>query len=226
MGMGEPLDNLDSVARAVRIFSELDGLSISPRRQTISTSGIAPKIKKLGQLNLGVQLAISLHAVDDTLRSRLMPINKAYNIAQVLEEVRAFPIDLRKRVMFEYLMIKDVNDSPTEAKNLLALLDKIPAKVNVILFNPHTGSEFARPSRQKAQEFADFLTQRGLLCTIRESKGLDIDAACGQLREKMVAKSTQNNATESNDIQMPLALNAKQTKDSHNNNVSYETLLS
>lgn len=226
MGMGEPLDNLDSVAQAVRILSELDGLSISPRRQTISTSGIAPKIKKLGQLNLGVQLAISLHAVDDTLRSRLMPINKAYNIAQVLEEVRAFPIDLRKRVMFEYLMIKDVNDSLTEAKKLLALLDKIPAKVNVILFNPHTGSEFARPSKQKAQEFADFLTQRGLLCTIRESKGLDIDAACGQLREKMLAKSTQDNTTESNDMQMPLALNVKQTKDSHNNNVSYETLLS
>ena len=216
MGMGEPLDNLDSVAQAVKIIAELDGLSISPRRQTISTSGIAPKIKKLGQLNLGVQLAISLHAVNDTLRSRLMPINKAYNIAQVLDEVRAFPIDLRKRVMFEYLMIKDTNDSLNEAKKLLSLLNGIPAKVNVILFNPHKGSEFLRPNKQKAQEFADFLTQKGLLCTIRESKGLDIDAACGQLREKMLAKSTQDD--------MKSHITQIQTEDSDKNNVSYETL--
>lgn len=189
MGMGEPLDNFDNVTQAIRILGECDGLSISPRRQTISTSGIAPKIKKLGMLDLGVQLAISLHAVDDTLRSQLIPMNKAYNIAQVLDEVRAFPVDMRKRVMFEYLMIKDLNDSLREAKKLLALLDGIRAKVNVILFNPHEGSAFLRPSEEKARIFADFLTSRGLLCTIRESKGLDISAACGQLREK---ENTQN----------------------------------
>ena len=189
MGMGEPLDNFESVTKAIRILSERDGLSISARRQTISTSGIAPKIKKLGMLDLGVQLAISLHAVDDTLRSRLIPMNKAYNIAQVLDEVRAFPVDMRKRVMFEYLMIKDLNDSLKEAKKLLALLNGIRAKVNVILFNPHEGSEFLRPSEERAKAFADFLTQRGLLCTIRESKGLDISAACGQLREKVRAQN-------------------------------------
>ncbi|WP_394909025.1 23S rRNA (adenine(2503)-C(2))-methyltransferase RlmN [uncultured Helicobacter sp.] len=189
MGMGEPLDNFENVTKAIRILSDRDGLSISARRQTISTSGIAPKIKKLGLLDLGVQLAISLHAVDDVLRSQLIPMNKAYNIAQVLDEVRAFPIDMRKRVMFEYLMIKDLNDSLREAKKLLALLNGIRAKVNVILFNPHEGSEFLRPSEERARAFADFLTQRGLLCTIRESKGLDISAACGQLREKV---KTQN----------------------------------
>lgn len=189
MGMGEPLDNFENVTKAIRILSDRDGLSISVRRQTISTSGIAPKIKKLGLLDLGVQLAISLHAVDDVLRSQLIPMNKAYNIAQVLDEVRAFPIDMRKRVMFEYLMIKDLNDSLREAKKLLALLNGIRAKVNVILFNPHEGSEFLRPSEEKAKMFADFLTHRGLLCTIRESKGLDISAACGQLREKV---KTQN----------------------------------
>lgn len=189
MGMGEPLDNFENVTKAIRILSDRDGLSISARRQTISTSGIAPKIKKLGLLDLGVQLAISLHAVDDVLRSQLIPMNKAYNIAQVLDEVRAFPIDMRKRVMFEYLMIKDLNDSLREAKKLLALLNGIRAKVNVILFNPHEGSEFLRPSEEKAKMFADFLTHRGLLCTIRESKGLDISAACGQLREKV---KTQN----------------------------------
>ncbi|HIV48764.1 MAG TPA: 23S rRNA (adenine(2503)-C(2))-methyltransferase RlmN [Candidatus Helicobacter avicola] len=185
MGMGEPLDNFENVTKAIRILSDRDGLSISARRQTISTSGIAPKIKKLGLLDLGVQLAISLHAVDDVLRSQLIPMNKAYNIAQVLDEVRAFPIDIRKRVMFEYLMIKDLNDSLKEAKKLLALLNGIRAKVNVILFNPHEGSEFLRPSEERARAFADFLTHRGLLCTIRESKGLDISAACGQLREKV-----------------------------------------
>ncbi len=189
MGMGEPLDNFENVTKAIRILSDRDGLSISVRRQTISTSGIAPKIKKLGLLDLGVQLAISLHAVDDVLRSQLIPMNKVYNIAQVLDEVRAFPIDMRKRVMFEYLMIKDLNDSLREAKKLLALLNGIRAKVNVILFNPHEGSEFLRPSEEKAKMFADFLTHRGLLCTIRESKGLDISAACGQLREKV---KTQN----------------------------------
>ncbi|WP_408938910.1 23S rRNA (adenine(2503)-C(2))-methyltransferase RlmN [Helicobacter sp. MIT 00-7814] len=184
MGMGEPLDNLENVTKAIRILSELDGLSISARRQTISTSGIAPKIRELGKLNLGVQLAISLHAVDDKLRSALIPMNRKYNIQQVLDEVRKFPIDLRKRVMFEYLMIKDLNDSLKEAKKLLSLLNGIRSKVNVILFNPHEGSKFGRPSMEKAREFADFLTQKGLLCTIRESKGLDISAACGQLREK------------------------------------------
>lgn len=185
MGMGEPLDNLENVARAINILSELQGLSISAKRQTISTSGIAPKIKVLGSLNLGVQLAISLHAVDDELRSKLMPINKAYNIADVLKEVRTFPVDTRKRVMFEYLMIKDVNDDLKSAKKLLSLLNGIRAKVNLILFNPHEGSEFERPQMDKVKAFADFLVERGLLCTIRESKGIDISAACGQLREKV-----------------------------------------
>lgn len=185
MGMGEPLDNLANVAQAIKILAQLDGLSISARRQTISTSGIAPKIKKLGELNLGVQLAISLHAVSDELRSKLMPINKAYNIAEVLNEVRAFPVDSRKRVMFEYLMIKGVNDDIKSAKKLLSLLNGIKAKVNLILFNPHEGSEFERPLIEDVKVFADFLVKKGLLCTIRESKGIDISAACGQLREKV-----------------------------------------
>ncbi len=184
MGMGEPLHNLANVAKAIKILSELDGLSISARRQTISTSGIAPRIKELGELNLGVQLAISLHAVDDALRSRLMPINKAYNIESIINAVKEFPVDARKRVMFEYLVIKNINDDLNSAKRLLALLNGIKAKVNLILFNPHEGSEFERPEIDRVKKFADFLIQRGLLATIRESKGIDISAACGQLREK------------------------------------------
>lgn len=190
MGMGEPLDNFENLTRAIAILSELDGLSISPRRQTISTSGIAPKIEKLGQLDLGVQLAISLHAVDDALRTRLIPMNRAYNIGSIIEAVRRFPVDSRKRVMFEYLVIKDVNDDEKSAKTLLKLLNGIKAKVNLIYFNPHEGSEFERPSEERMVAFQEFLIKRGLLCTIRESKGIDISAACGQLREKVIKEES------------------------------------
>jgi len=184
MGMGEPLDNLDNVVQSVRIFSDLDGLAISPHRQTISTSGLSAKILKLGRLDLGVNLAISLHAVDDDLRERLMPINKAYNIESIMEAVRAFPVNARKRVMFEYLVIKDVNDSLDAAKKLIKLLNGIKAKVNLIYFNPYGGTEFRRPDEADMIAFQEYLIKRGLLCTIRESKGLDISAACGQLREQ------------------------------------------
>jgi len=184
MGMGEPLDNLEAVAKAVKILADQDGMAISPHRQTISTSGLSSKIKKLGQMDLGINLAISLHAVDDALRERLMPINKAYNIQSIIDAVKAFPVNSRKRVMFEYLVIKDVNDDISAAKKLLKLLDGIKAKVNLIYFNPYGGTEFKRPDERDMVAFQEYLMQRGLLCTIRESKGLDISAACGQLREQ------------------------------------------
>ena len=184
MGMGEPLDNLDNVEKAVKIFADENGLSIGPRRQTISTSGIAPKIKKLGEKNLGVLLAISLHAVDNKLREELMPINKAYNIETIIDTVKNFPIDQRKRVMFEYLMIKDLNDDIKSAKKLVKLLNGIKAKVNLIFFNPYPGSPYDRPEIENVKKFQKYLLDHGLLCTIRESKGIDISAACGQLKEK------------------------------------------
>jgi len=184
MGMGEPLDNLENVVKSIRIFSDLDGLAISPHRQTVSTSGLSAKILKLGTLDLGVNLAISLHAVDDELREQLMPINKAYNIQSIMEAVKKFPVNARKRVMFEYLVIKDVNDSIDAAKKLIKLLNGIKAKVNLIYFNPYGGTEFKRPEEKDMIAFQEYLIKRGLLCTIRESKGLDISAACGQLREQ------------------------------------------
>ncbi len=188
MGMGEPLDNLANVSKAVRIFSDTDGLSISPRRQTISTSGLSSQIKKLGEMDLGVLLAISLHAVDDELRQKLMPINKAYNIESIINAVKAFPIDARKRVMFEYLVMKDINDDQKSAKKLVKLLHGIKAKVNLIYFNPHQGSEFGRPSEKDMVAFQQYLVDHGVLCTIRQSKGLDISAACGQLQDKEKSK--------------------------------------
>ena len=184
MGMGEPLNNLDNVAKAVQILTENDGLAIAPRRQTISTSGLSTQIKKLGEMDLGVLLAISLHAVDDELREKLMPINRAYNIASIMQAVREFPIDLRKRVMFEYLMIDGVNDRSSDAKTLVKLLHGIRAKVNLIYFNPHEGSSFGRPSPENMVKFQDYLCAHGITCTIRQSKGLDISAACGQLKQR------------------------------------------
>lgn len=192
MGMGEPLDNLDNVSKAINILKDNDGLAIGARRQTISTSGLATQIKKLGEMDLGVLLAISLHAVTDELREKLMPVNKAYNIASVMDAVRQFPIDMRKRVMFEYLIMDKINDNLSDAKALVKLLHGIKAKVNLILFNPHEGSPYQRPSQENVEKFRDYLQSRGITCTIRQSKGLDISAACGQLKER---SKGENSAT-------------------------------
>lgn len=185
MGMGEPLDNLSNLAKAIEIFKEEEGLSISSKRQTVSTSGLSTKIDKLGEMDLGVHIAISLHAVDDELRTELIPMNKAHNINSIIEAVKRFPIDTRKRVMFEYLVIKGKNDDLESAKKLVKLLTDIKAKVNLIYFNPYPGTTYERPSREDMVAFQEYLVKHGLLCTIRDSKGIDISAACGQLKEKL-----------------------------------------
>lgn len=184
MGMGEPLDNLDNLAKAIEIFKDEEGLCISGKRQTVSTSGLSNKIDKLGELDLGVHIAISLHAVDDKLRTELIPMNKAHNIASIIEAVKRFPIDTRKRVMFEYLVIKNKNDDLLSAKKLVKLLSGIKAKVNLIYFNPYPETEYERPNKADMIAFQEYLVNHGLLCTIRDSKGIDISAACGQLKEK------------------------------------------
>ena len=198
MGMGEPLDNLANVSKAIKILALNEGLAISPRRQTVSTSGLGSQIKKLGEMDLGVLLAISLHAVTNELRSRLMPINKAYNIEAVMDAVRGFPIDMRKRVMFEYLVIKDLNDSVSDAKKLVKLLHGIKAKVNLIYFNPHEGSEFGRPELTNMLKFQEYLRYHGVTCTIRQSKGLDISAACGQLKQRNENPKFKANVSDKN----------------------------
>ncbi|MDD2357753.1 MAG: 23S rRNA (adenine(2503)-C(2))-methyltransferase RlmN [Thiovulaceae bacterium] len=184
MGMGEPLDNLDNLTQAIKIFQDEEGLAISGKRQTVSTSGLSNKIDKLGEMDLGVHIAISLHAVDDALRTELIPMNKAHNISSIIDAVKRFPIDTRKRVMFEYLVIKDKNDDIGSAKKLVKLLSGIKAKVNLIYFNPYPGTDYKRPSRDDMVKFQEYLVNHGLLCTIRDSKGIDISAACGQLKEK------------------------------------------
>lgn len=184
MGMGEPLDNINNLTKAIEIFKDEDGLCISGKRQTVSTSGLSNKIDKLGEMDLGVHIAISLHAVDDELRTELIPMNKAHNISSIIEAVKRFPIDTRKRVMFEYLVIKNKNDDIGSAKKLVKLLSGIKAKVNLIYFNPYPGTEYERPNKADMVAFQEYLINHGLLCTIRDSKGIDISAACGQLKEK------------------------------------------
>jgi 23S rRNA (adenine2503-C2)-methyltransferase len=186
MGMGEPLDNFDNLVKSISIFKEENGLSISPKRQTVSTSGISSKIDRLGELDLGVHIAISLHAVDDVLRTQLIPLNKAYNIKSIIEAIKKYPYDNRKRVMFEYLVLGGVNDSIKDAKKLIKLLEGIKAKVNLIYYNPYEGGIYQRPSKQSMEEFQNYLNSKGMFCTIRASRGIDISAACGQLREKVL----------------------------------------
>jgi 23S rRNA (adenine2503-C2)-methyltransferase len=183
MGMGEPLDNFENLMKAIEILNNDDGLKISYRRQTISTSGITPKITKLGEINPNVQLAISLHAVDDNTRGKLIPMNKAYNIDNIISTLKDFPLQTRRRFMFEYLMIKNINDSIESAKKLVRLVTSLKVKINLIYFNPYPNSEFERPSKKSMEAFRDYMQSKGVTCTIRDSKGIDIMAACGQLRE-------------------------------------------
>ena len=192
MGMGEPLYNLDGVAAALDIISDDEGIAISRRRITVSTSGVVPRLKALGE-RTGAMLAISLHATTDELRDELVPINKAYPIAELLAAIRAYPgLSNAKRVTFEYVMLKGVNDSPAEARALVKLLAGIPAKINLIPFNPWPGSPYECSSGNRIHAFADIVNAAGYASPIRTPRGRDILAACGQLKsesEKMRASA-------------------------------------
>jgi 23S rRNA (adenine2503-C2)-methyltransferase len=184
MGMGEPLYNLDGVAGALDLFSDDQGIAISRRRVTVSTSGVVPKLTELGE-RTGAMLAISLHAVTDELRDVLVPINKAYPIADLLNAIRAYPgLSNAKRVTFEYVMLKGVNDSPAEARALVKLLAGIPAKINLIPFNPWPGSPYECSSGNRIHAFADIVNAAGYPSPIRTPRGRDILAACGQLKSE------------------------------------------
>lgn len=187
MGMGEPLYNYDNVAKAMKICMDDDGLSISKRRITLSTSGLVPLIKQCGE-ELNVNLAISLHAVNDEIRDQIMPINKKYPLAELMQACREYPLDKRRRITFEYVMLKDVNDSDEDARSLAGLLDDIPSKVNIIPFNEWPGSAFECSDRKRIEAFAKTLEDKGIDSPIRKTRGDDILAACGQLK----SASTRN----------------------------------
>jgi 23S rRNA (adenine2503-C2)-methyltransferase len=181
MGMGEPLHNLDNVAKACQILLSQEGLNFSKRKVTVSTSGLVPAIEELGK-RVDVSLAISLNSSTDEQRSQIMPVNKKWNIAKLMEACRNYPLGSHRRITFEYVMLRDFNDSLEDAARVVKLLRGIPSKVNLIPFNEHSGSEFKRPSDDTVRKFQKYLMDRGFTATVRISRGRDILAACGQLR--------------------------------------------
>ena len=181
MGMGEPLYNYQNVAKAMKICMDADGLAISKRKITLSTSGVVPMIIKCGE-ELNVNLAISLHAANDDLRTEIMPINKKYPLAELMDACRNYPLDKKRRITFEYVMLKDINDSDNDAHNLATLIGDIPAKINLIPFNEWPGSGFVVSDRARIERFAQILRDKGLDAPIRKTRGDDILAACGQLK--------------------------------------------
>jgi len=184
MGMGEPLYNLDNVADAIDIIADNEGVAISRRRITVSTSGVVPEIPALGE-RTATMLAISLHATNDALRNELVPLNKKYPIAQLMDAIRAYPgLGNARRVTFEYVMLKGVNDSPAEAKALVQLLKGIPAKINLIPFNPWPGTTYECSDWATIETFAAVLNRAGYASPIRTPRGRDILAACGQLKSE------------------------------------------
>ncbi|RZJ36906.1 MAG: 23S rRNA (adenine(2503)-C(2))-methyltransferase RlmN, partial [Brevundimonas sp.] len=197
MGMGEPLYNLDHVANAIDIISDNEGIAISRRRITVSTSGVVPKIAELGE-RTQTMLAISLHATNDPLRDVLVPLNKKYPLEQLMDAIRAYPgLSNARRVTFEYVMLKGVNDSPDEARALMKLIEGIPAKINLIPFNPWPGVEYECSDWKTIERFAAILNKAGYASPIRTPRGRDILAACGQLKsesEKVRASALRKTA--------------------------------
>lgn len=186
MGMGEPLYNYDNVAQAVRIFMDREGIGISRRRITLSTAGVVPMIERVGA-ELGVALAISLHAVRDDVRNTLVPLNKKYPIAQLLDACRGYPgAKNARRITFEYVMLKGVNDTPADARELTRLIAGIPAKVNLIPFNPWPGAPYECSEPAAIAAFAAIVNRAGYSSPVRTPRGRDIMAACGQLRSDSV----------------------------------------
>ena len=189
MGMGEPLYNLDGVADAMDVIADGDGVSISRRRVTVSTSGVVPALRPLGE-RTSAMLAISLHATNDPLRDELVPLNRKYPIAELLDACRAYPgLGNARRITFEYVMLKGVNDSPAEARELVRLLKNIPAKINLIPFNPWPGAPYECSGWDRIEAFADIVNRAGYASPIRTPRGRDILAACGQLKSQSVKQS-------------------------------------
>jgi 23S rRNA (adenine2503-C2)-methyltransferase len=186
MGMGEPLYNFDNVSKALKIVMDHEGISISKRKITLSTAGVVPMIGRAGA-ELGVNLAISLHAVTDELRDQIVPINKKYPIAELMQACRDYTtLNNARRITFEYVMLKDVNDSPADARALVKLIADIPAKVNLIPFNPWPGAPFERSTDTAIGKFAQIVFDAGYASPVRTPRGEDIMAACGQLKSESI----------------------------------------
>ncbi len=183
MGMGEPLLNLSAVLRAIETLRDPRGFGISPRRITVSTAGVVPRMRELARAG-PVRLAVSLHATTDALRDELVPLNKRFPLARLIEACSSYPLPRRDRISFEYALIAGVNDSEADARRLVRLLHGIPSKVNLIPLNEHPGTHYRRPTDATVEHFAELLARGQLSVTVRRSRGDDILAACGQLGSK------------------------------------------
>ncbi|MCC6551452.1 MAG: 23S rRNA (adenine(2503)-C(2))-methyltransferase RlmN [Polyangiaceae bacterium] len=182
MGMGEPLHNYEATARSLRLLTHPEGIGLSTRRVTVSTSGLVPEIERLGADFGGqVALAISLHAADDATRSALMPINKKYPLERLMDALRAYPLPRRRRITIEYTLVAGQNDDPAEARRLAKLLRGLPVKINLIPMNPIEASTLAPPGVERVLAFQEVLTGAGYSCFVRRRRGDDVSAACGQL---------------------------------------------
>jgi 23S rRNA (adenine2503-C2)-methyltransferase len=181
MGMGEPLHNYDETMKALRILGDEHGMAISPRRVTLSTVGVLPALERLATEPFMPNLAISLHATTEDQRDMLVPINRKYGLKELLDACRRFPIKRRERITFEYVMLKGVNDTDEDARRLVRLLSGIKAKVNLLPLNEAAGIPYQRPSDDRVNQFARILAERGVVVSVRKSRGRDIRAACGQL---------------------------------------------
>lgn len=194
MGMGEPLANFDALVQTLRVLTSPAGFALSPRRITVSTSGLAGKIVELGTVGIPVNLAISLSAPTDPLRERLMPINSRYPIGAILKACCEYPLKQRQRITFEYVLIGGVNDGPAEAQALAKLLAPFKSKVNLIPFNPYPGSPFGRPSDDVVRAFQEILLGKGVMATVRKTRGEEMLGACGQLAWENGPKRTKENS--------------------------------
>jgi 23S rRNA (adenine2503-C2)-methyltransferase len=181
MGMGEPLHNYENTMKALRILADEHGLAVSPRRITLSTVGVLPALERLATEPVMPNLAISLHSTTEEQRDLLVPINRKYGLRELLDACRRFPIKRRERITFEYVMLKDVNDSADDARRLVRLLHGIRGKVNLLPLNEAAGIPFERPSDERVNRFAKVLASHGVTVSVRKSRGRDIRAACGQL---------------------------------------------
>ena len=182
MGMGEPFLNYDNVVSFLRVLTDDNGLAVAPRKVTVSTAGVVAGIEKLGKEELNVNLAVSLNATTDEVRTRIMPINKKYPLDLLIRALRAYPLKRGKSITIEYVMLGGVNDTPDDMQRLVEMLRGIPVKINLIPFNPYKGSEFSRPPDETVLAFHKHLLDAGYTVIIRSSKGADILAACGQLK--------------------------------------------
>ena len=200
MGMGEPLHNYDQTMKALRILHAEPGLAVSPRRVTLSTVGIVPGLDRLAREPFMPNLAVSLHATTDAQRDALVPPNRKYPLADILEACRRFPLKRRRRITFEYVLLNEVNDTPEDARRLAGLLTGIRAKVNLIPLNPAPGIPYDRPSDDRVDRFAQILAERHLTVSVRKSRGRDIRAACGQL---IIEGGTRPSAAQQMALLMP-----------------------